>query len=678
MFAFLNDVIDTSLHNPATTAAWTQILLEERYSISNSALETLRNLPTLDSDPTPPNASGTSGGTKKPDDGVMNLCCDSLYARILPYKCSECSKSSSSTTSSSTSSSSRNPTKLSSLTTVSPNLPRSFTLMLVSLEGLLLHGLSWSSAPTYGSHQVDKTCRDFLALLTVLQEGEGKFEPFTDKNLLDSVRRKRRNNENGLCGGVPIKDREQYDEYLRLLKTVTTNIKVENLSPVEIVRHWVKNAVSVWGSFEAFYRILFHYSNREYFNTFYSPWSLFRSQADDQAFKNALITLSRMKQHCCLLDSASISTKLPSQWWPLNHVSYKARHKFDEEHNPVNSSNEKEQNVRKLKEELNQVKERFTREVKETKTVEEGLDKFADVLDRGLHMLVTAKSKNKPTQNNPSTTTSNPSSTSTPTPQHQQLKGSTTAQDNPHQVTLFNSPLSVLARSQAHSGPKCTYDPEVCAPLKVLELLNTIEKDIDHPNLFEPQGLDMQSVMEKFNDDDETLNGREASLILIEWLKNIPQPALLGPKADLLAALKLTDTNRISQHIKSTLTPPANIILIKLFQTLKLGLQRVHSVRNDLKGVRVAFLMNDCLFGLQEARSSRSPSSEDDAYMEEGVLVSDFVLDYFIKDDALLNDIKADHETKLQHFTTRFNSYKELVDDLGRDLDVKITLEGET
>ncbi|GMH64564.1 hypothetical protein TrST_g116 [Triparma strigata] len=685
MFAFLNDEIDSSIANPETSAAWTRLLLEERYSISNGALESLRKLPTLDSDPSPHGPSAANSAKKK-EDGVMNLCCDSLYARILPFKCPECSKPSSSKGAQDDTASSqlsvRSTAKLSSLAPTSPNLPRAFVSMLVSLEGLLLHGLSWSSTPTYGSHQVEKTCHDFLSLLTVLQEGEGKFESNADKALLESVRRKRRRNDGGLCGGVSVKDREQYDEYLRLLNDVAKKVKVEGVSTVEVVRSWVKEATGVWGSFEAFYRILFHSSNREYLEMFYAPWSLFRSPAEDLALKNALITLSRMKLHCCELDSSEIGVRVPSQWWPLNHVSYKARGKFDEEHNPANSLNEKDQNVRKLKDDLNQVKERLAREVGETKTVEDGLDKFADVLDRGLHMLVNVNNNSKAKAGEGSATNNGGgSATSAAQYQHQQLKGPGKAAPIPgsergsNQVTLFNAPLSVLARSQTHSGPKCTYDPEVCVPLKVLKLLDRVERDIDHPNLFEPQGLDMQSVMEKFDDEDETLNGREASVLLVKWLGGLKGGGILGPKGDLLAALKSSDGDRIRAYVRSVLTPPADLVIVRPFEALKFGLERVHSVRNDLKGVRVAFLMNDCLFGLQEGtqtRAARSPSSEDDAYMQEGVLVSDFVLDYFIKDDTLLSEIKRDHEARLEQFNKRFNNYKELVDDLGRELDVSI------
>lgn len=83
----------SSNNGSASSKAFTRLLLEERYEVSNLSLECVRLLPELLSIAVVVSTHTGDIGDPKPPSGnsqVMQLCCDSLFAAILPHKCKEC------------------------------------------------------------------------------------------------------------------------------------------------------------------------------------------------------------------------------------------------------------------------------------------------------------------------------------------------------------------------------------------------------------------------------------------------------------------------------------------------------------------------------------------------------------------------------------------------------------
>eukprot|EP00520_Triparma_pacifica_P009661 CAMPEP_0118654246 /NCGR_PEP_ID=MMETSP0785-20121206/12285_1 /TAXON_ID=91992 /ORGANISM="Bolidomonas pacifica, Strain CCMP 1866" /LENGTH=422 /DNA_ID=CAMNT_0006546889 /DNA_START=57 /DNA_END=1321 /DNA_ORIENTATION=- len=422
MLKFLQDIIDdetsqsTSSRTPAG-AAFTRLLLEESYEVSNQALESLRKLPELKTS-TKVAGSGTittgrvtetnAAAPAPPPDGAMRLCCDDLFAVILPNKCKNCKRKEETEKDKEI----MGGVKESSSTILSdPTTLSNFNSMADALETLLLHGLNFSSQPTYGTSQVKQCCKGLLAVVTMLaeEEEEDYSKGWVSDNFAAARREERKRRK--VCEA-------EFESHVQTLRRTTRKLRglawyeraARKNSTAEasivLARAWIRCAMSVSCGLSSYCWLLLNSSNRRLvLEGNFAPWSLWRANyAEDAALRNATIILSRMSQVHVVeipVEGDDVVRRLvnpPSQWWPLPFKSFKARQRFDEEFNPKKKKWEegsemgsqgqnpgRADDTRRggIEDRVLGVGKKLQEEINNTSSIEEGMDKFADIVDQG-------------------------------------------------------------------------------------------------------------------------------------------------------------------------------------------------------------------------------------------------------------------------------------------------------
>lgn len=183
---------------------------------------------------------------------------------------------------------------------------KNFTSMAESLDTLLLHGLNFSSQPTYGTSQVRQCCRGLLTVVGLLAEEEDKKLYSWIPDDLASIRKeeKKRRPASGLT--------PEFQNHVQTLRRTTRKLRGlpwyekvvrkttgESAVPdnsIMLARAWIRCAMSVSGGLDSYCWLLLHGTNRStVLHGSFAPWSLWRANlAEDAAVKNATIILARM------------------------------------------------------------------------------------------------------------------------------------------------------------------------------------------------------------------------------------------------------------------------------------------------------------------------------------------------------------------------------------------------
>ena len=153
-------------------------------------------------------------------------------------------------------------------------------------------------------------------------------------------------------------------------------------------------------------------------------------------------------------------------------------------------------------------------EIKNTNTIEEGMDKFADLVDRGIAKARNYYNEGKegkevavPMGHNKfnrasaagvaaATTTGLSTSPAGPAQGNR-----TTPTTTPSKATsIWSTPIEVLSKSPAFSSNMATYDPSLAPPTKILWLLKIVEDDMDAAGIFHDKVNDMPDydLLERF------------------------------------------------------------------------------------------------------------------------------------------------------------------------------------
>ena len=358
MLSFLSEIIEKELppppsssssSSPSTSAAFTRLLLEERYAISNNGLDCLRVLPVVE----PGQVEA-----RKPEDFNMKLCCDGLYAAILPYKCAKCKARPLGSAWEGKAGEATTTTLREVVDSKDPQAARKFEAMATALEAMLLHGLRWGQAPTYGTSQAAASARGFMAAVCLLGEEDEEgcewrmhLAGFVGAEALKGREEERRRwkdaegrgqAKNPTIGGVPVGERVRYDGYVKALRAASTKLRSlpwygrasagAKPNPIVLARAWIRCAVSVPDALNGYLSLLLHGVNRRVvLEGHYAPWSLLRSDGADAAFKNARVLMDRMSRlhvvEIPMREEGHVKAvaNLPSQWWPLPFKCFKAR-----------------------------------------------------------------------------------------------------------------------------------------------------------------------------------------------------------------------------------------------------------------------------------------------------------------------------------------------------------------
>ncbi|GMH60311.1 hypothetical protein TrRE_jg1335, partial [Triparma retinervis] len=186
----------------------------------------------------------------------------------------------------------------------------------------------------------------------------------------------------------------EYQEHARTVRRI--NRKLRDLpwykaargggkgNPVLLCRAWVRCAVGVRGGLGSYASLLMHGANRGVLEGNFARWSVWRADGEkDQALKNAVFIMKRMGEaHVVEMGKGEGEVREmvnpPSQWWPMPFGCYKKRQRFDEEFNPrKNGGKEEERGEAGIEGRVKEVGSMIKEEIKNTNTIEEGMDKFA-------------------------------------------------------------------------------------------------------------------------------------------------------------------------------------------------------------------------------------------------------------------------------------------------------------
>jgi len=671
----------------------------------------------------------------------MKLCCDGLYASILPYKCAACKagpgpspppgpgaapppSSSPPTTTTTTTARAKGRTArtLEDVTEGGDaDSAKKFDAMAYALEAVLLHGLLWGRTPTYGTSQAARSAAGFLAVLCLLSEedepaaeGRRHLVGFVGADALRGREEERRRwkaaearpqAKNPTIGGVPVSERVRYEGYVRAVRSASARLRSlpwykkaaagPKPNPIVLARAWIRCAVGVPDALNGYVSLLLHGVNRRVvLEGHYAPWSLLRSDKEDAAFKNALILMERMsKLHVVELpmadeDQVKAVADLPSQWWPLPFKCFKARQRFDEMYNPAKVSNNPPpptptvSSMADVEAKMKSMAVRVTEEYRSTTSVEEGMDKFADALDHGL---AAAMSYYSGAAARPLGHTKFASSA----PQ-------ATAQPRPPQLGaaaggLFGTPLHLLSESTRHSSIKASYDPLLSPPTAIMSLLDAVEAGMDAPGLFHsglstpppPHVLDAVERDGSVPPSDSA--AVDAAAVLVHWLRCLPG-SLVGNREALLAASNLDDEKERRRNVRllleSSARPPADLIFVRLVSILAKATDAVHSRRNGLTVVRASLLFGPVVFGVPadegQRRRNQSLETRESMDLRDSVETSEIF-------QRLLDDAEYFMEGMVREATSRQARLDANLEGLGmclerrgRGLDVRlITKDGE-
>lgn len=459
--------------------------------------------------------------------------------------------------------------------------------LFLVVEQIILHGLSFTSCPTYGASQVRRTCK---ALMKVVAD------------LCNLALHHRLYKYSDAMMATVSKLREI--EWYKRIKEVRA--KNADECAVLVARAWIRCAMSVKGALHSYCVLLLHAASRKaILEAYFSPWSLWRSDSNGAPLKGAMHILSRISyDHVVGLSVGSRSVvdymrKPPSQWWPLPFACWKSRMKFDEEYNPKNKkaptamsaaaepAPESHQRRQQQRQQLQNVTSSgFV--ISPPSTIEEGMDAFADALDHGLAAAMnycragSAKGSAHAMGHIPFNKTNS----------------NVTLRSKP--CSLFGSPISLISKSLSYCGPISTYDSSLAAPVAILSLMKTIKESVDMPGIFQcasmrqaPTSFEMNALSNCREVRVLDIPATSASNLLIHWFRSLPFP-LVANRSGLTSAMLLPESDRrrnIRLLLESSLPPPSSIIFLELLSLLNLATQQQHCRRNELTTMKCSLLI---------------------------------------------------------------------------------------
>ena len=247
--------------------AWTEVLLKERYLISNEALASLKAILLARQDSIKEGCKTTSTTSSTVGDGTtLQLCCNGLYAVIKPSVCKDCARKLSEPKKSGATTSNYNEDEL-----------KLHDTLLVKLEQVLFHGLKFGNNPLFGGLQQQVTASGFIDLVFSLAEmSSKKGTSVSDKDVLT------------LRSVVTV-----YSEMDAVKARRSNNKGDANRDCILLSRLMLRLIVSMQGALSSLVKLLSSKSNSKIKEQYFAPWSLMRSKDQDAAYKNAIVVLKR-------------------------------------------------------------------------------------------------------------------------------------------------------------------------------------------------------------------------------------------------------------------------------------------------------------------------------------------------------------------------------------------------
>ena len=237
---------------------WTALLLKERCFVSNEALVVLKNIILA----TQQKGKSLTTKAENVESMRMELCCESLYAVILPGVCSSCAKNRLQGSS---------PSKSHSLPNYSSDEKKLHSTLFEKLEGILFHGLKFGNNPLFGYTQQLHTAAGFVELLRQIVKQSNTTTTRVDPDVF-TLR--------GTLG--------RFDAFVTRKKKVN-----KKNDPVLLAKLLLRFLLSTKNCLSSLANILFSYNGSKIVQKNYAPWALLRSKCNDEALKNAIVVLKR-------------------------------------------------------------------------------------------------------------------------------------------------------------------------------------------------------------------------------------------------------------------------------------------------------------------------------------------------------------------------------------------------